>query len=142
MRKINTNELKDILEKHSLWLSDNSKGERANLSGANLSRANLYNANLSDANLSRANLSDADLSRANLTDTCINGFYLGKHFGYAWVNKENELIIKIGCEEHNAKHWKVNFKEIGVANGYSENEIKLYSSILRALRIKYRNEGK
>jgi len=65
--------LNKILEKHSLWLSDSSKGERANLMGvnlsdANLSYANLRYANLSDANLRDANLSDANLSYANLSD--------------------------------------------------------------------------
>ena len=69
-------ELELILKKHSLWLEDNTKGERANLSraylyganlnGANLSRANLYEADLYEANLSRANLKGADLKDTTL----------------------------------------------------------------------------
>ena len=48
------------------------RGERPNLSGADLTRAdltraNLSGANLSEANLTRANLSGADLTRADLT---------------------------------------------------------------------------
>ena len=89
-------ELELILKKHSLWLEDNTKGERANLSraylyganlnGANLSRANLYEADLYEANLSRANLSranligadlsGADLSGADLKDATLPGFQI------------------------------------------------------------------
>ena len=54
--------LKEILEPHALWLKGDSKGVRADLSGANLSWADLSGANLSGADLSGANLSGADLS--------------------------------------------------------------------------------
>ena len=65
-------EIKEVLEKHRKWLTDEEGGEcadlsRANLSRADLSEANLSGANLSWANLSRANLSGADLSGANLS---------------------------------------------------------------------------
>ena len=50
-------ELKEILEKHRKWLSNEEGGERANLSGVNLSRAYLRGADLRGANLSDANLS-------------------------------------------------------------------------------------
>ena len=59
-------ELKDILEKHKIWLNDSSKGKRADLSYADLSYANLRSADLRYANLSYANLRCADLSSANL----------------------------------------------------------------------------
>ena len=59
--------LEKILEKHVKWLNNELDGERANLSGADLSWANLNEADLSWANLSGANLSAADLSRANLS---------------------------------------------------------------------------
>ena len=42
-------ELKDILNLHSLWLKGDSKGKRANLSGANLSSADLSSADLYNA---------------------------------------------------------------------------------------------
>ena len=58
--------LKEILEKHKLWLDDVPEGSKANLSGANLKWANLSGANLSGANLKWANLSGANLSGANL----------------------------------------------------------------------------
>ena len=47
-------ELDEILKLHKLWLEDNGKGARANLSLANLRWANLSSANLSWANLSSA----------------------------------------------------------------------------------------
>jgi uncharacterized protein YjbI with pentapeptide repeats len=66
-------QLKEILQQHSLWLKDPKKGKRADLSGADLRRANLIRANLSGADLRRANLSGAylsgaDLSRADLSE--------------------------------------------------------------------------
>jgi uncharacterized protein YjbI with pentapeptide repeats len=194
MRTINQNELKDILEKHKLWVNNEPNGERADLTGAdlhgadltgadlrgaNLSGANLHGANmnsvdlsgtdlrdaylsgtdLNGANLSGANLRDAylsgtnlhgaNLSGANLRDAYLNGanlsgaksvisFYLGQHMGYAWFNKENEMIIKIGCEEHTAKEWKLNINEIGLKNAYKPNEIALYSSVLKSIRLHFK----
>ena len=48
-------DIKDVLEKHALWLQ-NKGGKCANLGRANLSYANLHGADLSGANLSGANL--------------------------------------------------------------------------------------
>ena len=42
MKKYTELELKDILEKHFLWLKGDPNGERANLCGANFYGANLY----------------------------------------------------------------------------------------------------
>ena len=44
-------ELKQTLEDHKAWLSDNSKGKRANLCEADLRYANLRKADLRNANL-------------------------------------------------------------------------------------------
>jgi hypothetical protein len=44
-------DIKQILKKHVLWLEGDTKGEKANLSGAILMEANLSRANLSRANL-------------------------------------------------------------------------------------------
>ena len=77
MREITVSELSKILEEHKRWLdTDKKEGEKADLSGANLSgadlrsdflpRANLIAANLSDADLRGACLEDADLCGANL----------------------------------------------------------------------------
>ena len=65
--------IKEIIEKHALWLKDDESGERANLRGADLSGANLRLADLSVANLSMANLRGADLSVANLSGADLSG---------------------------------------------------------------------
>ena len=59
MKKITKKELEKFLRKHKLWLEDDSKGERAYLSCADLYGANLSGADLRDAYLSGANLRDA-----------------------------------------------------------------------------------
>jgi uncharacterized protein YjbI with pentapeptide repeats len=96
--RMQKDDLSLILEKHLKWLRGEDGGERANLSGANLSRANLsgadlsranlsradlsranlYGANLSEANLSRANLSGANLSRADLSRADLYGANLSR----------------------------------------------------------------
>ena len=67
MKKITQAELDKFLRKHKLWLENDPKGERANLSGANLIGANLIGADLYGANLSGADLYGANLSGANLS---------------------------------------------------------------------------
>ena len=59
-------ELKDILEKHSLWLREDSNGVRANLRKADLSWTYLSGADLSEADLRGVDLSEANLSGTNL----------------------------------------------------------------------------
>ena len=73
MKKYTKLELKDILEKHFLWLREDPNGERANLRGADLRRANLRRANLCRADLSVADLSKADLSGAILRKADLSG---------------------------------------------------------------------
>jgi len=67
LRKISTEELKEILENHKVWVETGGKsGVKANLSGVDLSKENLYSADLHKVNLSKANLYSADLHKANL----------------------------------------------------------------------------
>ena len=71
MKKYTELELKDILEKHSLWLREDRNGVRveligADLKGADLSGAILYGAILYGADLSEVNLKGADLRGADL----------------------------------------------------------------------------
>ena len=69
MEGITTEQLNEILAKHTEWVnSSGAKGVRANLWGANLS-----DADLSDANLKGANLSSADLWNANLWGADLSG---------------------------------------------------------------------
>jgi hypothetical protein len=73
-KKIEADELKERLVKHSNWVeSSGQEGERLNLSEANLSEADLRGANLSEADLSEANLRRADLWRANLSEADLRG---------------------------------------------------------------------
>jgi uncharacterized protein YjbI with pentapeptide repeats len=67
MRTIDKEELKEILRKHGEWLIDPNKGERANLSYANLRYADLRCANLRYADLSYADLRCANLRYADLS---------------------------------------------------------------------------
>ena len=71
--EITKGQLDDILRKHALWINNESGGERANLSGADLYQANLRGANLYQANLHEANLSGADLYQANLRGANLSG---------------------------------------------------------------------
>ena len=67
MRDISKEDLKEIISRHHEWLMDIDKGERANLSFADLRSADLSSADLSSANLRSADLSFADLSFADLS---------------------------------------------------------------------------
>jgi hypothetical protein len=59
---------------HQLWIeTDRKKGERLNLSNADLRYANLTNANLRRADLTNASLADANLTGANLTGAYLFG---------------------------------------------------------------------
>ena len=101
---------------------------RANLFQANLSEANLYRADLSGANLSRADLSQANLFGTNLTFTSIYSFTLGKNFGYYFNG-----IVTIGCTELPLEQWLKDYKKIGKANGYTDQDIENYGIQLEAL---------
>ena len=99
--------IKEILEKHLLWLAGDSKGEQANLSSANLSSANLRWANLSSADLRCANLSGADLHNANLPGanlcgaTIVRGFISdGKYHHISNVGSENGILELYSCGDN------------------------------------------
>src|SRR5579859_2661091 len=65
--------LKEILEQHSEWLKDPTKGKRAYLAGADLRGANLAGANLRNADLAGADLRGADLAGASLRNANLVG---------------------------------------------------------------------
>ena len=71
-------ELNEIVASHGRWLADKSRGERADLCGADLSDADLSDADLcgadlSDAGLCGADLCGADLCGADLSDADLYG---------------------------------------------------------------------
>ena len=65
MKKIDKEQLKEILEKHRNWLLGNG-GKKANLRDADLRHADLLNANLRNADFRYADLCHANLGYANL----------------------------------------------------------------------------
>ena len=69
--KLQKYELDTILEKHKLWLSDKSLGERADLRDADLRDADLRGTNLYRADLRGADLRGADLCRADLSKSTL-----------------------------------------------------------------------
>ena len=92
---MNKNELKTILEQHVEFLLDETKGKRADLSGADLSEANLREANLRGADLREANLSGADLRGAK---GIISIGPIGSRGDILYaVIYPNSLMIKTGC---------------------------------------------
>lgn len=98
---MNSNELKEVLDKHTLFLKGKDGGERANLRGANLIVADLSGANLSDANLRGADLSGANLSGANLFGSNLIIYQSG-----LWPAFIQEDTIRIGCQYHSVKSWE------------------------------------
>ena len=61
MKKYTQEEIKAIIELHKQWVSDNARGDRADLRGADLRWAKLGFADLRGADLRWAKLSGADL---------------------------------------------------------------------------------
>ena len=55
-----------VLSSHHEWLNGNGVGQRADLTGLNLSNVSLSNMNLSHADMTEADLSGADLSKVRL----------------------------------------------------------------------------
>jgi uncharacterized protein YjbI with pentapeptide repeats len=73
MKTYTAEELKEILDKHKKWFTNEPDGQRANLEGAYLKGANLYGAYLNSANLKGANLYGAYLNSANLEGAYLEG---------------------------------------------------------------------
>ena len=109
--------LKEVLEKHSLWLVGEFKGEQANLRGANLRGANLEGANLRGANLRSANL-----ERALLPIYC--------KWSYAVIDGN----IKIGCVTKSVDEWK-KFLESGkvIETPRDTDEFRQITKVIKAL---------
>ena len=103
--EITKDQLDDILRKHALWINNESGGERANLSGANLYQANLSGAYLRGANLYQANLHQADLREADLSGADLSGANLreadlrGANLSEANLRGAKNLNFPIACPE-------------------------------------------
>ena len=68
-----SDELKEKIRLHGMWINGEMGGDRANLTGANLTDANLRGAKLTGANLTGANLRGANLTDAYLTGANLRG---------------------------------------------------------------------
>ena len=111
---MNNKQLRDILEKHSLWLKDKKDGccadlggadlkhadlsfanlRGANLHGARLHCANLHYVNLRDANLQDVNLSNADLRYTNLNNADLRGATFDFSCWPLWCGSTNAILDK------------------------------------------------
>src|SRR5574343_6133 len=88
---MNSNELKEVLDKHTLFLEGKDGGERADLRYADLRYANLR----------YADLRCADLSGANLFGSNLIIYQSG-----LWPAYIQEDMIRIGCQYHSVKSWE------------------------------------
>ena len=68
MTSYSSDELKEILRLHALWLDGNAEGAQANLCGADLRGADFRDADFRYANLRDADFRYADLRYANLSE--------------------------------------------------------------------------
>lgn len=118
MKTFSEQELKDILDKHVKWLSNQDGGYCANLSRADLS----------GADLSHANLSGANLRETLYEDNTIVSFMYQRHTATYLGTDE----IRIGCHIHPIKHWADNFEEIGRKANYSDEQIKRYGNFIKS----------
>jgi len=112
MKTVSEQELKEILEKHAMWLEDPTKGKRADLSGANLSWANL----------SAADLSGTSFSKIGQT------FLFGRRH-LAFFTPDGTL--RIGCYVMPITEWILGYKEIGIHEKYSNSEISAYGRFIK-----------
>ena len=94
--------LKEILQKHEMWLKGKKGGECANLNYADLIDTNLSYANLSYANLSYADLSYADLTGAYLWNTNLSH-----------ANLKNTNLTGANLIGTNLKNIKTNMYTVG-----------------------------
>ena len=92
-KEITDEEFEKIMSEHELWLTDSSKGKRADLcdlslikhklAGRNFSRArmsgvNLFKADLRGCNFSEAELQEAELNSTDLRNSVLSGADLGR----------------------------------------------------------------
>ena len=99
--------LTEILRLHKCWRIGKDEGERANLSGTNLSNSDLSNSDLSDSDLSGTNLSNSNLSGTNLSNSDLSGTNLrGTNLSGTSLSgtnyNENTAFFALQCPEDGA----------------------------------------
>ena len=146
MKRLNEQELKDILDKHGKWLKNEEGGERANLRSANLSFANLRSANLRSADLSSADLRSANLSFANLRSADLRSVAGFKFVPLQIINTKYFVTILDdhvlwGCRKMTFDEVK-NFELKDCTTQWEANEFKLNKKIITEMIRYYRKEIK
>ena len=120
--------LEKVLELHKKWLNGEDEGERANLSGedlsysdlsgVNLSWANLEGTDLEGTNLEGTDLKGADLSHANLSGAIL----IGANLSYADLSEAS----LIGAKFYLTNLYKSKGDFVSVGNIGSRNDTTHY----------------
>ena len=100
-----TIELEEVLRLHSLFLSNNVLGEKANLREANLSGANLRGSDLREANLRRADLRGSNLSWANLREALGDSTIIKTLQTTDYNINYYQDRLQIGCKNYSVEEW-------------------------------------
>ena len=91
-----TSKLKEILEKHKMWLNGEEGGERADLKETDLRRVDLNGANLRVADLREADLRGANLIGADLRGTYgIPAICCPEEGSFIGFKKAGDYIVKL-----------------------------------------------
>ena len=138
-----TDQEREDLRLHKLWLDDPSKGKQLNWSGKDLRFATLCFADLSDANLSRTDLRHADLSLAYLRGADLFRANLHKaNLSKANLNGANLLGVDLSeADLSQASLFRANLSEANLtrANLLSANLVRasLFNANLRCANLRY-----
>ena len=136
MKVYTKEELKEILDKHSLWIKDHSQGEKADLRWANLEGADLRWADLRWADLRGAYPTEADLRGAIGNRNQIKTIQTGK-YTVVWTKDK----IWVGCKSFTLEEWK-NKTESEIAEMHSKalDFYKEWKDILLSMFEKFNNQ--
>jgi uncharacterized protein YjbI with pentapeptide repeats len=138
--KLTQQELNEKLKDHKLWLEDETKGNKldlsycdcyglnfhsanmrsadmrsadmsyADMSYADMSYANMSSADMSSANMSYADMSYADMSYANIHNTTGNSKEIKTIQTEKYTINITKNNIQIGCKNHTMDEW-INFTD-------------------------------
>lgn len=146
LKNLAEDDLKEILEKHKLWLKGKPEGEQANLSkvnllGADLShalldKAILHGSDLRGANLYNARLRDADMRRTRLENAFLRKADLqGANLMKAIAPKANfREAIMLSTNLRKADLYKANLTQTALSGNYLYNT-KLTGANLTKTRL-------
>ena len=108
------------------------------LRSADLRYTDLRYADLRNTDLRNADLRNTDLRYADLRETGIMTFNYEQNTAY--YTPDGSLII--GCICMPVSEWELGFKEIGKANGYTDEQIEEYGVFISRCVIKFKKGSK